>query len=137
MTPGDIVAAARALIGTPFRHQGRSDKGLDCAGVLITVARALGVEVVDVDGYSRRPSCGLLEATLDAQPALRRVGLAGMQAGDLLLMRFHGAPQHLGIFTGENLIHSYSAVGKVCEHRLNAEWRARIVRVYRFLEVSA
>lgn len=137
MTPGDIVAAARALIGTPFRHQGRSDKGLDCAGVLITVARALGVEVVDVDGYSRRPSSGLLEATLDAQPALRRVGLADMQAGDLLLMRFHGAPQHLGIFTGENLIHSYSAVGKVCEHRLDESWRARIVRVYRFLEVSA
>ena len=51
-------------------------------------------------------------------------------------MRFSGEPQHLAIFTGENIIHSYESVGKVCEHRMADVWAVRIVRVYRFKGVA-
>jgi NlpC/P60 family putative phage cell wall peptidase len=139
MTPADIIAAARACLGTPFRHQGRLPGiGLDCAGVAVEVARALGCAPLDVSGYGRTPAAGQLEAVLDAQPDLERVDREDRQPGDILLMRFTGEPQHLAILTDEGtMIHSYEAVGTCCEHRLSAVWAARVVRVYRFRGVVA
>lgn len=141
MTSFAIVAAARAEIGTPFRHQGRiSGKSLDCAGLVLMVADAIGANYIDQQGYSRHPSDGLLESALDSQPCLVRVPLSDMQAGDVLLMKFSGDPQHLAIFAGwsdayrgEGIIHAWLQARKVCEHVLSDEWRGRIVRVYRFV----
>lgn len=133
MTAADIITAARAALGTPFQHQGRIPGiALDCAGLVVHVANAIGADYTDVDGYSRFPANGLLQSTLDSQPCLERVAIADRQAGDILLFRFSGDPQHLGIFTGDSIIHAYSNVGQVCEHRLASVWSARIVRVYRF-----
>lgn len=105
---------------------------LDCAGLLVAVAQSIGAEYRDVAGYGQNPSGGLLESALDDQPCLERVASADRAPGDILLMRFDGDPQHLAIFTGETIIHAYSKVGQVCEHRLASVWAARIVRVYRF-----
>lgn len=133
MTSDDILAAARAAIGTPFQHQGRAaGKALDCAGLIVHVARDIGAEYVDTAGYSRLPSHGLLQAALERQPCLMPVSIADRQPGDVLLMRFKNEPQHLAICAGETIIHSYSTVGQVCEHRLSDVWVSRIVSVYRF-----
>jgi cell wall-associated NlpC family hydrolase len=78
-----------------------------------------------------------MESALDGQPQLVRVSASDMHAGDLLLMRFSGEPQHLAIYTGDTIIHAYERVGKVVEHGMDAAWRRRIVRVYRVLGVSA
>ena len=131
MTADDIIAAARACIGTPFRHQGRiPGVALDCAGLIVAVAESVGADYIDHPGYGRNPANGLLESVLDEQPFLERV--FDRQPGDVLLMRFSGEPQHLAICAGDTLIHSYEAVGRVCEHRLASVWAARIVRTYRF-----
>lgn len=131
MTADDILSAARGCIGTPFKHQGRiPGLALDCAGLVVSVAKSIGADYIDRPGYSRNPSGGLLESALDDQPCLDRV--QDRQPGDVLLMRFSGEPQHLAIFTGENIIHSYLQAGKVCEHILDDVWSSRIVRVYRF-----
>ncbi len=128
-----ILAAARACLGTPFLHQGRiPGRALDCAGLLIAIAQAVGADYRDVAGYGPNPSGGLLEAALDDQPCLERVPVHARCPGDLLLMRFDADPQHLAVLTGETIIHAYANVGTVCEHRLSAVWTARIVRVYRF-----
>ena len=135
-----IVAAARTQIGTPFRHQGRlPGKALDCAGLVIVAAQSIGATYADQQGYDRRPSGGLLEAALDAQPCLERVEIRDRQAGDVLLMRFASDPQHLAIYAGlvdvyqaEGIIHAWMQARKVCEHHLSDEWFERIVRVYRF-----
>lgn len=131
ITPDSIIAAARSAIGTPFVHQGRiAGRGLDCAGLIIHVAQSLGIEYIDRPGYSRRPTGGLLESALDGQPALVRC--LERQPGDILLMRFQGDPQHLAVFAGDTIIHAHSLAGKVCEHRLDSVWAARIVRSYQF-----
>ena len=133
MTVDDILSAARQCLGTPFRHQGRLlGFGLDCAGVAIHVARQIGVGHLDVSGYSRTPSNGQLEQSLDAQPCLERIPLTRPSPGDLLLMRFASDPQHIAICAGETIIHAYEAAGQCCEHRLSSLWQSRIVRVYRF-----
>jgi len=134
MTPEDIIAAARLALGTPFKHQGRTvGTGLDCAGLLAHVCATLGQQVIEQPGYARRPSNGLLEAALDAQPALVRIKEKA-QAGDFVLMKFETdkAPSHLGIVAGKTLIHSWAIARKVCEHNFDAEWQLRVVRVYRF-----
>ena len=134
MTPDAILDAARALIGTPFRHQGRIPHlALDCAGLVVAVAQAVGAEYADQTGYSRSPSGRLLENALDGQPGLVRVAqLAARQPGDVLLMRFAGDPQHLAIDAGATIIHAYEAVGEVVEHDMTDAWLRRIARVYRF-----
>lgn len=138
VTADQIVTAARALVDTPFRHQGRvPGLALDCAGLVITVAAQLGIEHFDVSGYGRRPHRGLLEQTLDAQPALQKISRTDYQPGDILLMRFTNEPQHLAISAGETIIHSWEAAGKACEHRLDDLWKRRIVHAYRFCEAMA
>ena len=138
MMTTDILTAARQCLGTPFRHQGRQvGVGLDCAGVAIHVARAIGVAHLDVSGYGRTPAHGQLEQALEDQPCLERVpSPSDRQPGDLLLMRFARDPQHLAICAGETIVHAYEAVGKCCEHRLSSVWESRIVRVYRFQGVA-
>ena len=135
MTKDDIIVAARDCLETPFRHQGRIQGiALDCAGVIVAVANEIGADNVDQQGYGRNPSGGLLESALDIQPCLERV--YEKQPGDVLLMRFEGDPQHLAIFTGENIIHAYETIGKVCEHLFTEKWARRIVRIYRFKGVA-
>ena len=136
MTVTTLIAAARAEIGTPFRHQGRlPGKALDCAGLLVIAGRAAGYEINDVFGYGRLPESGLLEKALDDQQCLERV-FGPPQAGDVLLMKFAGDPQHLALYAGETIIHAYADVKQVCEHLYDADWQAKTVRVYRFVGVK-
>lgn len=130
----DIIAAARACLGTPFRHQGRiPGLALDCAGLVVQVVKTIGLPYHDERGYSRLPHHGRLEAALDAQPSLRQIPAGDRAPGDVLLMRFKAAPTHLGILAGDTLIHAYEQAGKVCEHRMDPAWIARIARVYRIV----
>jgi cell wall-associated NlpC family hydrolase len=34
-----IVSAARSWLGVPWRHQGRTRQGVDCAGLVVLVGR--------------------------------------------------------------------------------------------------
>lgn len=133
MDAAPILAAARACLGTPFRHQGRlPGVGLDCIGLVVAVASALGLPVQDATGYGRSPADGLLEAALDAQ-----LVRADPAPGAIALIRFDGDPQHVGILGdypagGLSLIHAYLPSRRVVEHRLDDAWQARIVRCYGF-----
>lgn len=138
MTAAAVIAAARDCLGTPFAHQGRVvGVGLDCAGLAVHAVRAAGVDVLDFAGYGRTPNKGHLVAALDAQPMLARLAnISDRAAGDILLMRFLGEPQHVGICTGAGIIHAYEAVRMCCEHDLCSKWAARVVRVYRVKGLS-
>lgn len=129
-----IVEAARSCLNTPFVHQGRvAGAGLDCAGLIVHVAKELGFQYEDVKGYPRLPFRGMLEEVLNSQPCLKKINKSQISAGDLMLVRFTRAPQHLGIYTGNGyMIHTFEEVGKVVEHRLDSLWLNRLIGVYRF-----
>lgn len=141
MTPETIIAAARSAVGTPFRHQGRvAGEGLDCAGLLVYVAGLVGAACIDRAGYARMPTGGQLEAALQENVdagLLRRVSLINLAPADMVLMRFESerASRHLGIVAGDTLIHAWATARQVCEHRIDAAWRARFVAAYRFAGV--
>ena len=140
MTADDIITTARTAIGVPFRHQGRSLRGLGCVGLLVFVCDRLGVSVADREGYPARPSNGLLEGAFSehvASGVLLRVEVTKMQPGDFLMMRFMKEPQHLAILAGDTIIHSYMTVGQVCEHRFDTRWRSRVIAVYRLAGIES
>lgn len=135
MNSESILLAARACLNTPFRHQGRiPGVALDCAGLVVAVAKAIGADYIDQTGYGRLPIDQRLSAALDAQPCLVRV--AERHPGDVLLLRFGGAPQHLAIADGQTMIHCWETVGRVVEHAVDAAWERRIAAVYRFQGVA-
>lgn len=133
-----VIAAARAAIETPFRHQGRIvGRGLDCAGLAIHCAHSAGVLTYDENDYPRNPGGGRLESAFDKQPELTRIPVSEILPGDVLLMRFDGQPQHVAIMVdGGNIVHAYQPSGRVVEHILSAVWQRRIVRAYRFIEMT-
>jgi len=123
MTPrAAVVAAARQWIGTPWVHQQRA-KGVavDCAGLVIGVARELGLVAAqfDIGGYGRWPDGTLLDKCGDVMTPIER---AAMRVGDVLVVATDEEPMHMGILGdyahgGLSLIHASNIRG-VVEHRL-------------------
>jgi NlpC/P60 family putative phage cell wall peptidase len=129
-----IVAEARTWLGTPFRHQGRvKGVGVDCVGLAIGVASALGLADYKEIAYSRQPDPDVMKNQLDAY--LKPIDRSEVLPGDLYWIRFIH-PMHIAIATRVNgkdyMIHSYYNAKKCVEHRLNGEWKNRIVACYRF-----
>lgn len=129
-----VVAAARAWLGTPFHHQGRArGVGVDCAGVIVEVARELGLADVDLRGYGRRPDSRELERLCHQQ--MMPIALADAAPGDVLLLMIDGAPQHLAFQTaigGERaMLHAYAPSRRVVEHWIDEHWAERIVAAFR------
>lgn len=133
MIRADLVAAARALIGTPFAHQGRvPGVGLDCAGLVVCALQACGGEVADQRGYGRIPAHGMFTAAIAAH--CDSIAQDQVQPGDLMMFAFRGEPQHVAIVSATDpvmLVHAYQDVGRVVENALDATWQARLRGCYR------
>lgn len=132
----DIVACARGLIGVRWRHQGRSEHGLDCGGLVVVVAQRTRGSTVDVSGYTRQARDESMLATCEAH--LQRIQLSAARPGDVMVFGL-GDSRHVGIIGdyvhgGLSLIHAYLVVRKVVETRLDDTWRARARAAYRFPE---
>jgi cell wall-associated NlpC family hydrolase len=130
-----IIVEARTWLGTPFRHQGRTrGAGVDCAGVVIGVARALGLSEFDTTAYGRLPNGHAMRRLCDAH--LRPILLKTARPGDVLLMAWRRYPQHLAVVVdhpqGLGIVHGHEAAGRVVEHRLDEVWRARVRAAYAF-----
>lgn len=133
LDPQEFIDAARSMLGTKFKHQGRHPKfGLDCAGLAVCSARKCGYPVVDFVAYDRMP----LES--DFLATLRRncveVPPGQERRGDLWLFKFNGNSQHVAIQTEENpptMIHAAITHRAVVEHAIDETWRARRAAVFR------
>lgn len=133
---GDVVAAAREWLGTPYRHQASCrGAGADCLGLIRGVWRDLcGPEPEAAPAYT--PDWGETgrEEMLWAAAARHLTPLAAGQPepGDVLLFRLRagGIAKHLGIAaeTGATptFIHAYSGHA-VVESPLSEPWARRIV----------
>jgi NlpC/P60 family putative phage cell wall peptidase len=140
-----IVDEARAWLGTKWSHQASlKGVGCDCIGLIVGVARELDLSPDDVrefglcyGGYGRQPDAEmLLEATGRFLVPVERDEL---QTGDILLFRFDREPQHFGILSRRDpdyVIHAYAMAWRVVEMRLDELWQSRIVRGYRYRDVT-
>lgn len=131
-----FITAARAYLHVRWRHQGRSKAGVDCAGMLVCAMRDIGKPPLDSADYGRYPRGQQLQALLRANCGDPLPAADPMQSGDVVLMQFKGEPSHLGVLTGYplggfGLLHAFAQNRKVVEHRLDDQWRDRIVEAYR------
>ena len=132
-TRAAFLAAARAYVGVRWRHLGRSQKGVDCIGLVIAALRDCGVAVDSPPTYTREPDGTLRDGLIE------RLGepVTDWRAGDVVLMRWNtlnGPHCHVGILgtnRGEwTLLHAYLAEQRVVEHRLDGHWPRRIADVF-------
>lgn len=128
MTRADVVAAALACEGIPWLHQGRSRLGVDCVGLLVVVARELGVQVSYRPTHGRLPKGEALLRELD-----RYTRPAAGEIGSIMAMWVNPRvrePQHVAIDAGDGwMIHAsgHRTIMRVVRQRIDDRWRARIV----------
>ncbi len=119
-TRKDICDKALEYLGTPFHHQGRlKGIGVDCAGLIVCVAKELGLHYDDLKNYPRIPDGKSLRDILKNNTAKEKT-IAEAQPGDILLMRFLNEPQHVALVMPNNqIIHSYMRIRKVTIHNFD------------------
>jgi cell wall-associated NlpC family hydrolase len=130
MTGADIVEKTREFIGVPFRHWGRNRNGVDCVGLVIAAAHELGITQYEPPPYSRLVDPERLRKQLEQ--ACFEVSFQELEPGDVLLLKVLGLPVHLGIYTGETLIHAFETAGRVVEVNFSEYWHDRIEAAFRW-----
>jgi NlpC/P60 family putative phage cell wall peptidase len=135
-TRAEIVQQARTWLGTPYQHQARcKGAGVDCIGLIASVAKELGLSQFDSQCYGRIPSGSELMQALESN-ATKLPDHAAWLPAQILVIRFDTEPQHVAILaehTGQmTMIHAYSHANCVTEHRLADVWRARVVARFDF-----
>lgn len=130
-----VVAEAGRWIGTPYRHQGSTrGVGCDCLGLVLGVARALGVTVMPVPAYGDDALAAGDRLLAGARANLTEIPIATAGAGDILCLRWQAtmAASHLGIIAGGGrFIHAYQGIG-VVSSALVPSWRRRIAAAFQF-----
>lgn len=135
-----VVAEARRWLDTPFHHQARlRGVGVDCVGLVIGVAHALGLSDYDTTDYSRAPDPEAMRAKLAAH--LDPVPFRELRCGDVIWFRVVQEPQHLGIVSALEplmMVHAYQrpGVNRVVEQGLDGFWKQRIAACWRYRGVS-
>jgi cell wall-associated NlpC family hydrolase len=132
----DIVAEARSWLGVEWRHQGRSRNGVDCAGLVIEVAKTCRGSTFDIRNYPRLAYSEMMLKL--CRTHMRKVSVWDAMPGDAMVFGL-AESRHIGIagdylFGGLSLIHAYLLVGKVVETRIDDVWLARARGCYRFPE---
>lgn len=123
MTSAALAAAARDLVGSPYRFGGRDPTtGLDCIGVLTASFVAIGWR-------ARLPVCNTLRRRdmPDAAQIACEAGLVCMTgavaAGDILLVRCSPIQLHVLIAVGtERFVHAHAGLRRVVLGPRDRSW---------------
>ena len=103
---------AVALVGTPFRPQGRGEGGVDCVGLALIVF-GMPAHLVR-DDYRLRGMHGD-EAEQLVRQFFRRVTPNKSKAGDLVLLAPRADQIHFAIRTVRGFVHADASLRKVVE----------------------
>ena len=120
------AARARALVGTPFRAQGRNRRGLDCVGLALA---ACGLPGESVRSDYRLRGDHRTELKRELLRHFRRVSRSGRRIGDLILVAVAGDQMHVGVLTDRGFVHADARLRRVVETPGEPEWA--VVGIYR------
>ncbi len=132
----DIVVAARSWLGTRWVHQGRTRRGIDCAGLIVMVGRELEILSYDDKVNYQRHTHGQdfmkpFKKHMDQKP------IPDARPGDVLLFRDHAYPCHSSIVAERRhkptIIHAYAQERIVTEELLEqGDWLDLRVACFEF-----
>jgi cell wall-associated NlpC family hydrolase len=135
LTPEEIIKAAKSLLGTPFRHQGRSAKtGVDCVGFLMEIGKRVDYdhEVMDRTTYKRIPDESIALKYLRLN--MNEIPLEEVGIGDVITMRIAGKEVHVGVKIDDTrFIHARNKGGFSGSVQLDyiKNWKDYFVRGFR------
>jgi len=134
----NVIQEARSYLGVPWRHQGRTRKGVDCVGFILLALIKSGIKMKEIRGYARTPDGIALKKIMDEEVTTENIPIQeDLKVGDILLFRIRHHPQHVALVTDSctsefGMIHSFNGgERKVVEHDLVDYWRQKIVAIYR------
>lgn len=138
----DVVAAARAWIGTPYHHQASvRGIGADCLGLVRGVWRDVYRSDVPVPAAYTRDwaEASQRETMLEgARQYLIGIDKSKLAAGDVVVFRLRPGmvAKHAAIVATEaTMIHAMEGVA-ACEVALSPWWRRRIAGAFRFPHIA-
>ena len=115
----DFADRARALVGIPFRPQGRELHALDCVGLVL---RTFDLPTDDVRRDYRLRGDHRAELARELKQHFRRLRKAEARSGDVLLMAVRDDQMHLGIRTQQGFVHAHAGIGRVVETPGLPQW---------------
>lgn len=122
----DYAARARALVGVPFRLQGRCTQGFDCVGVAMAT---FGIAPEDAPHNYRMRGNHLHEVQQYLGKGFRRVPRTQLRPGDLMVMGVADDQLHIGVRTDAGFVHAHAGLRRVVETPGAPEWP--LLGVYR------
>lgn len=143
----DIVAHARGFAEARVRwkHQGRSERGMDCGGVWVVACHRAGFPMADAPpGYSRSPTeysfIEVFESCLDR--VLPVDGRFPVQDGDVIISRGETYPIHASVAYHDRLgklwiVEAHAGMRRVIERPMDAERWSKVTHVFRVPGVEA
>jgi len=138
ITRKDFYEEARKWVGAPWKHQGRTMRGLDCGGLLIMTAKNLGLPHEDLENYPRDPTA---TSVLDhLSKMLTKSFKNEIIPGQVGIFREGAYPCHVGIFSEKDshlhIIHSLIKRRKTIEEPyISQVGGLQLVGVYDFNNV--
>lgn len=116
-----IVQAARAMVGAPFRLQGRDvQTGLDCVGLVAGALAAAGHRGVVPCDYALRGGDTARFAGWLRAAGLRQARIC--KAGDVMLVRAGPVQFHVMLKVPGGFVHAHSGLRRVVEMPGEALW---------------
>ena len=115
----DYADRARALVGTPFRPQGRGAAGLDCVGLIVAV---FGIEASSVRRDYRLRGDHRREIERELGGRFRPVRMQDIRPGDILLLGIRTDQVHLAVKTEGGFVHAHARIGRVVETPGTPPW---------------
>lgn len=122
-------------VGIPYKFGGASREGADCWGLVRLVMKEVyGKKLPEFkrDGLTEK-ECGLLVD--HARPLVSSGKIASPEEGDLVVIKIHGAPCHIGVVIGKeggrNLLHTLRGHDSAIDRYDGPVWRYRLDGFYR------
>ena len=128
----DIPDWVADYVGVPYRMLGRSRDGADCWGLVrLVYADRLGIALPAYDGRGFRGRASVPDVArlvADARGAWREVPEVAAAPPDLVLLRVHGQPVHVGLLVAPGImLHSLAGHDSAVERLDSLAWARRVI----------
>ncbi len=128
-------------IGIPFKEHGRTERGLDCWGLVRLVFREeYSIELPSIHTYSdTKDDVAGMKAAIEKEQK-KWIPIEDIEDaidGDVLILRMAGHPIHVGLVVGDGeFIHAYEGQNVVKENYQSRRWKNKVVNVYRHTDMD-